>query len=78
MKQTKNYQGTKVTYPRFITEIRDTGADENNRTRITAAGNRSTEPPPPPRSPFVYTLVFRKAWEDLINDNSSGPNQSRK
>ena len=76
MKQTKNYQGTKVTYPRFITEIRDTGANENNR--ITATGNRFSEPPPPPRSPFVYTLAFRKAWEDLINDNSSGSNQSRK
>ena len=76
MKQTKNYHGTKLTYPRFITEIRDTGAYPNIRT--TAAGNRSTEPPPPPRSPFVYTLAFHKAWEDLADDNSSGSKQSRK
>ena len=73
MKQTKNYQGTKVIYPRFNNEIRDTGANAN--IRITAAGNRFTEPP---RSPFVYTLAFRKAWENLANDNSSGSKQSRK
>ena len=40
--------------------------------RITAAGNRFTEPTPPPRSPFVYTLAFRKAWKDLADDNGSG------
>ena len=76
MKQTKNYQGTKETYPKFITDIRDAGAYPNIRT--TAADNRSTEPTPPPRSPFVYTLAFRKAWKDLANDNSSGSKQSRK
>ena len=70
MTQTKNYQGNKVTYPRYTTVTRDTGAYPH--VRITAAGNRFTEPTPPPRSSFVYNLAFRKAWKDLANDNSSG------
>ena len=70
MTQTKNYQGDKVTYPRHTTVVRDTGA--YLQVRITAAGNRFTEPTPPPRSPFVYTLAFRKAWKDLADDNISG------
>ena len=69
MTQTKNYQGNKVTYARYTTVLKlDTGAYPH---RITAAGNRFTEVPPPPRSPLVYTLAFRKAWKDLADDNSS-------
>ena len=72
MTQKKNYQGNIVTYPRYTAVILDTGAYPH--VRITAAGNRFTEPtpPPPPRSPLVYTLAFRKAWKDLAEDNSSG------
>ena len=69
MTQTKNYQGNKVTHPRYTTVVRNTGAYPH--VRITAAGNRFTEPPSPPRSPLVYTLAFRKAWKDLADDNSS-------
>ena len=69
MTQTKNYQGNKVTYPRYNAVLKlDTGAYPH--VRITAAGNRFTEPPPP-GSPLVYTLAFRKAWKDLADDNSS-------
>ena len=69
MTQTKNYQGNKVTYPRYTAVLKlDTGAYPH---RITAAGNRFTEPTPPPRSPLVYTLAYRKAWKDLVDDNSS-------
>ena len=71
MTQTKNYQGNKVTYPRYTTVLKlDTGAYPH--VRIHAAGNRFTEPTPPPRSPLVYTLAYRKAWKDLADDNSSG------
>ena len=71
MTQTKNYKGIKITYPRYTAGLKlDTGAYPH--VRITAAGNRFTEPPPPPRSPLVYTLAFRKAWKDLADDNSSG------
>ena len=71
MTQTKNYQGNKVIYPRYNAVLKlDTGAYPH--VRIHAADNRFTEPTPPPKSPLVYTLAYRKAWKDLADDNSSG------
>ena len=57
-----------VTYPRVDTEVRPEPEREQNRVRISAAGNRVAYNEGTVVSPVLYSLAYRKAWKKIANE----------